>query len=427
MRLIQVAAKYMETGPDGQWRVSRYVPPRLQAILQRKVLRLSLKTRDEAQALRLRDAALAQIQARLDRAETQLAQDPTTVHDAEALAKMLVIERQKVACLEQELASRKSSIEWGAAEIARRVPDHPVLAVPAATMPTFKEVMERFIDTRSKSGAWKNPTEAAQEWRDIPTRHAASIMDMPVDEITTRHIQALMDKHPPTKLRPRIEMVLQHAKAHGWRSGDNPAAAENLSINNGKKLVEHHAALPWQDVRSFVTQLQAKTDSVVAQALQLVILTACRSREVTDARWDEFDLTTATWTIPAERMKTGREHVVPLSDAAVVLLRDRKAAELPRHGGFVFPSATTKSGRYAGLGHASMDSLLKRMGVDDATVHGFRSSFRDWCADHGHDGQTAEFALGHVKKGVEGAYFRSTMVEKRRELMALWAKHCTSG
>jgi integrase len=219
-------------------------------------------------------------------------------------------------------------------------------------------------------------------------------------------------------VRPRIENILRYAKAMRWRSGDNPAALENLVVHAPRAKVNHHTAMPWQEVPAFMATLAGR-ESVACDALRFLILTACRNAEVGHAKWCEIDFDTATWTIPETRAKTGRQHVVPLSDAAITVLKARKAQELPRHGGFVFPS---RNGN-AGLAHAATNALLERLDCK-AAPHGFRSSFRDWCAEHHKPHDVAEFCLAHVKGGTEGAYFRTTMVEARRVLMREWAEFC---
>ena len=185
-----------------------------------------------------------------------------------------------------------------------------------------------------------------------------------------------------------------------------------------KQLVKHHTSLPFEDVPAFLADLQGR-ESLAARALELCILTATRTAEVTGARWFEFDLTNGTWTIPAERMKAGREHVVPLSEPALAIMK-----ALPRYEGipFIFPGLTGQKH----LSNMSMEMLSRRMRREKATVHGFRSTFRDWAAETTQfPAEVAEMALAHIiASKVERAYRRGDLLDKRTMLMSAWAKFC---
>jgi len=185
--------------------------------------------------------------------------------------------------------------------------------------------------------------------------------------------------------------------------------------------VEHHAALPWREISGFVAKLRLM-DGLAAQALLLTILTAARSGEVLEARWSEIDLSEAVWTIPGNRMKAGREHRVPLSDPALTVLQGLLPLRDDASGDWLFPGART--GRP--LSNMAMEMLLRRMGRDDLTVHGFRSSFRDWAGETtGYAREVAEAALAHtLGDKIEAAYRRGDLFEKRRRLMDDWATFC---
>jgi integrase len=245
--------------------------------------------------------------------------------------------------------------------------------------------------------------------------------DLPVDEIDTPHVvkvlEAIWKDKPETasRVRGRIERVLGWAQVRGFRSGDNPARwrghLQELFPSKGKiQKTKHHPAMPFTEVPAFMVELRAN-NSLTAPALEYCILTATRSGEVLHAKWDEIDLVTKTWAIPASRMKAGKEHRVPLSARVLEIL-----ARLPREGERVFP-----------LTHTSMLELLRRMG-HNVTVHGFRSSFRDWAAERtSYPNHVAEAALAHaVADKVERAYRRTDLFEKRRRLMMSWAEFCAS-
>ena len=221
--------------------------------------------------------------------------------------------------------------------------------------------------------------------------------------------------------------MLDYAKARGWRGGENPARwrghLDNLLPARGKiARVEHHPALPWRDIGAFMAVLEQQ-EGIAALALRFAVLTAARTGEAIGATWGEIDMGNALWTVPADRMKAVREHRVPLSGAALATLRD--AARLrsdAREIAPVFP------GRKAGtpLSNMAMLALLRRVGRGDLTTHGFRSTFRDWCAEAtNYPREVAEAALAHtLGDKVEAAYRRGDLMEKRRRLMADWAESC---
>jgi integrase len=229
------------------------------------------------------------------------------------------------------------------------------------------------------------------------------------------------------RVRGRIESILDWATAREYRQGENPARwrghLDKLLPARGKvRKVEHHAALPYGELAGFLVALREQ-EGIAARALEFTILTAARTGETIFARWTELNLLDKTWTIPAGRMKAGREHRVPLSARALAILEDMQQH---RHGddAFVFPGG--KPGK--SLSNMAYLMLLRRMGRHELTAHGFRSSFRDWAAERTNfPAEVAEMALAHaVESKVEAAYRRGDLFEKRRRLMQHWASFCTS-
>jgi integrase len=254
---------------------------------------------------------------------------------------------------------------------------------------------------------------------------------LPVAEVETAHVAAalrpLWHEKPETasRLRGRIEAVLDFAAVHGWREGANPARwrghLDKLFPGRGKvRPVEHHAALPWPEVGGFMAALRGR-EGVAARALEFAVLTAARSGEVLGARWPEMDLDAGVWTVPKERMKAGKEHRVALSPAAVALLRGL----LPLRAG---ADALVFLGQQKGrpLSAMAMAKVLRRIGRSELTVHGFRSTFRDWAGETtAHPREVVEAALAHrLGNKVEQAYARGDLFTKRRRLMEDWAEFC---
>jgi integrase len=260
--------------------------------------------------------------------------------------------------------------------------------------------------------------------------YAAPLRPMLVNEIATDDVLSVLkpvwNNKPETasRLRGRIERVLDAAKAQGLRSGENPARwrghLNQLLPKRPWLTRSHHAAMSYGDVPSFVCNLQSYP-GITAPALEFIILTAVRAGEALGAHWEEFDLERAVWTVPALRTKIGRDHRVPLSRP---VLRIIKAMQEVRSGDFVFPGR--KLGKHLTVRRPL--ALLRQMNVEDATVHGFRSSFRDWVAECTHySNEVAEMALAHaVEDKTEAAYRRGDLFEKRRKLMDAWASYCTT-
>lgn len=295
---------------------------------------------------------------------------------------------------------------------------------------TFREVAALYIE--ACEAGWDNAKHRAQWSATLKTYAFPHMGDLPVGEVQTVHVMAALGPiwrtktETATRLRGRIESVLDYAKVLGWRTGENPALwrghiAKLLPKPSKVRMVENHAALPWRDMGSFMAELRAR-GGLPARALELTILTAARSGEVLGARWSEFDLPEAVWKIPVERMKARREHRVPLSEAALAVLNKLLPMRDTLAGDWVLPGA--REGRP--LSNMAMEMLLRRMGRDDITVHGFRSAFRTWTAEAtGYASEVAEAALAHVKGDrVEAAYQRGDFFEKRGRLMADRAAFC---
>jgi integrase len=296
---------------------------------------------------------------------------------------------------------------------------------------TFREAAARYISGHAAS--WNN-SKHARQWTSTVEIYANPIMgDIPVSEIGTAHVLAVIEPIWTTKsetasrVRGRIETILNFAKTHGWRTGENPATWKghlSLALPTRSKIakVKHHAALPWREVGDFIGGLKLQK-GIGAFALRFAILTAARSGEVRGAVWQEIDLKAATWTIPAERMKAEREHRVPLSEPALEILSEMAALRTNTH-----PTALIFPGQSEGrpLSDMSLTAVLRRMGRSDLTVHGFRSTFKDWASEMtAYPAELSEMALAHtIGSKVEAAYRRGDLFEKRRRLMADWAAYC---
>ena len=296
---------------------------------------------------------------------------------------------------------------------------------------TFQQCADAYIDLH-KAG-WRNPKHVDQ-WRNTLATYAGPVIgNMPVDDVDTPHVLQILQPIWITKsetagrVRGRIEAVLNWATVQKLRTGPNPAIWRGhlsmaLPARGKVRRVTHHSAMPYKEVPACVEELR-KRDTISVRALEFTILTAARTGEVIGARWKEFDLESRIWTIPASRMKAGRQHRVALSRAAVELLDSLIRIE---GNPYVFPGERHGS-------HISNMSMLKYLkqdlGYSTLTVHGFRSSFRDWVAEcTSFPGALAEAALAHaLSNAVEAAYQRGDMLERRRELMGAWAAYCGGG
>jgi integrase len=291
-------------------------------------------------------------------------------------------------------------------------------------VPTFGEVADELI--ASKTQAARGRATQARLKRALQV-YAADLRPLRVDAVDTAAVldvlKPIWTSKPETaqKTRGLIEAVLNAARAKGYRAGENPAAWRGHldHLLSRPRLGGRHASLPYENVPEFIRELRGR-EAVAALALEFIVLTAARSNEGLGASWDEIDLSARIWTIPALRMKNGREHRVPLSWRTLEILETAKAL---RRGAYVFPSPAAD----APMTGAALDRLRKRMKLQGATTHGFRSSFRDWCGDEtSYPRELAEEALAHtIGNSTERAYRRSDALERRRELMDAWADYCS--
>jgi len=315
----------------------------------------------------------------------------------------------------------------GVDPIAERQSAREALKTSRARALTFDDALDRYLAGRANE--FRNPKHRKQ-WRTSVETYASPVLgSLRVEQIELAHVLQVLQPiwHEKTetanRVRGRIERVLDFATVSGFRSGENPARwkgrLDAVLPSPGKlKRVQHHRAIPWKDLPGFMVELR-KREGLAARALEFAILTGTRSGEVRGATWGEIDLKEQLWTIPAKRMKGGREHVVPLSKPAVDLLKALPRFEDVEH---VFPS--TKGGA---LSDMALSALMRRMSVN-ATPHGFRSTFRDWVSETtAYPHEVAEMALAHViPSPVERAYRRGALLTKRTRLMAEWAKFCTN-
>lgn len=327
--------------------------------------------------------------------------------------------RQKAADLRRmradgldPLAAKRASEDKRRAEAAKTV--------------TFRACAAAYVDAH-KAG-WRNAKHAAQWTSTLEAYAYPTFGNLPVGEVDTGLVmQALgpiwsVKPETATRVRGRIESVLDWATTSGHRQGENPARwkghlANLLPKRSKVRRVEHHAALPFEDVPLFIKSVREQP-GIAAKLMVFTILTAARTGEALGARWSEIDMSAGIWIVPAERMKAGAEHRVPLSSAALAILAEMRGLD----DAFVFPGGR----RGKPLSNMAMLVMLRRMKRTDLTVHGFRSSFRDWASETTHfPSEVVEMALAHtIESKVEAAYRRGDLFSKRRELMDAWAQHC---
>jgi integrase len=313
----------------------------------------------------------------------------------------------------------------------------------AARAITFAACAETYI--RAHKAAWRSP-KSLSAWEHTLQDFAFPLIGgLPIGSIDTDLVSRVLEQpmgdegtlwltRPETasRLRGRIEVILDWAAARGFRAGENPARWRGhldklLPRKTKVRRVEHHAALPYREIGAFMADLR-RQEGIGARALEFAILTAARTGEVIGARWDELDLAERLWAVPAARMKAGKEHRCPLSDAAIAIVADMRKVNQSDPGslsgtGFVFPGGRASQP----MSNMAMAMTLRRMRRGELTVHGFRSSFRDWAAEcTGFPAEVAEMALAHaVGDKVEAAYRRGDLFQKRRQLMDAWARFCT--
>jgi integrase len=290
---------------------------------------------------------------------------------------------------------------------------------------TFDVCAEAYIEAHKAS--WKNGKHAEQ-WHGSLRNYASPVFgSSPVQAIDLALVMKALEPVWQTKsetasrLRGRIEAVLDWARVHGYRKGENPARwrghLDKLLPARAKiQKVVHHPALPYSEIADFMVSLRSQ-EGIAARALEFLILTAARTGEIIGARWDEVDLKEKIWTVPGLRMKAGREHRVPLSGPALATVKNMNEI---RESDFVFPGG--RKGKP--LSNMAMLALLKRIGRNDLTTHGFRSTFRDWAAERTNfPREVVEMALAHtIENKVEAAYRRGDLFQKRRQLMEAWAR-----
>jgi integrase len=322
----------------------------------------------------------------------------------------------------ERAAEYRSLLATGRSPLAERERRRAAARAEQQASKTFDECAEAYI--ASHRDGWRNAKHAAQ-WRGTLRVHASPVIGkLAVDRVELQHVLQILEPiwrvrtETASRVRGRIESVLDWATVRGYRRGDNPARWRGhldqlLPMPSKVKKVEHHAALPHAELPLFMRQL-ARQQGTAARALAFLILTAARSGEVRGATRSEIDMAARVWTVPATRMKAGREHRVPLSATAWALLPDPLPAEA---GALLFPAP-----RGGPLSDMALTALMRRMKAA-AVPHGFRSTFRDWCAEcTDFPREVAEMALAHaIGDKVEAAYRRGDLFDKRRKLMEMWA------
>lgn len=320
----------------------------------------------------------------------------------------------------------RKQLQEGIDPIEHRRAQRQAAQLLAARAMTFDQCAAAYID--SHRAGWKNAKHADQ-WESTLKAYASPIFgSLPVADIDTALVMKCIEPlwkdktETASRLRGRIESILDWATVRGYRQGENPARWRGhleslLPARKKAQQVEHHAALPYAELPTFMQSLRKQT-GVAALAFEFCILTATRTSETMGARWEEFDLDARLWTIPAARMKANREHRVPLSDRCLQILAQMQAFA----SDWVFPGA--RAGKP--LSNMAFLMCLRRMDRPDLTAHGFRSTFRDWCAEStNYAHEVAEMALAHtVSDAVEAAYRRGDLLQKRYQLMADWAARC---
>ena len=307
----------------------------------------------------------------------------------------------------------------------------------AARALTFKQVATAYI--AHHSAGWKNPKSESQ-WSGslssyvyplIGERAVGSVDTAAVLEVLLQPVgkddQAFWTTLTETasRIRGRIELVLDYATTHGYREqGANPARwkghlSNTLPAKTKVHTVQHHAAISLDDLPRFLSDLHARSGHA-ARAMELVIYTAARTAEALKATWAEFDLDKAVWTLPPARMKAGREHVVPLSSQSIAMLRELKLSVAENKSDFVFPGP----GGVKPISHVSLQHLIGRMKREGVTAHGMRAAFRTWAALNGLARDLAELSLAHAQPGLEAAYQRDKLVELRRDALQRWCDFC---
>ena len=301
----------------------------------------------------------------------------------------------------------------------------PLAEKRKAKIPTFREAAMKTYEALKPR--WRSGKHT-KNWLQIMEKYAIPIIgSVHIDKLgredVLKILTPLWTKRPETarRLRQKMRTTFKWAQAHGFTENNPAGEMIDGALPKQRAVKEHFRALPYQDVAGALEAIERSGITTAKLALRFLVLTAARSGEVRAATWDQIDLENKTWTVPAEKMKTNREHRVPLSDSALAVLE--QARRLADGSGLVFPSSMRPGKQMSNM---TLTKVLRDNGLADrTTTHGFRSSFRDWCADTGRPREIAEAALAHVVPGVEGAYFRSDLFERRRLLMEQWAAYLT--
>lgn len=340
-----------------------------------------------------------------------------------------------LATAREKAAQLRKEIIGGVDPVAEKREREAAVRVTKAKTKTFKECAEAFLEAQKPKWKNANAKHVAQWSSTLATYAYPKIGALPVDKVDTGLILEVLQQpteggaslweaktETASRLRGRVEKVLAWATFRGYRHGDNPARwrghlDNELPARGDVRKVKHHAALPYAEIGEFMVDLR-KREGLSARALEFAILTAARSNEVRMATWDEIDLDRRLWTIPKERMKAKKEHAVPLSDAAVALLK-----ALPRIENVPLLFSAPKGGAFS---DAVFRALFERMDREGLTQHGFRSTFREWAGETtAYPREVIEHALAHqLADKAEAAYQRGTLMPKRARLMADWAKFC---
>ena len=335
-----------------------------------------------------------------------------------------------------DAAAKRRQIQQGVDPIEARKRDKAVAALDVTKAITFKDCAEAYIAAHREG--WRNEKHAAQ-WtatleayaypklgklpvRDVDVGHVLKVLEQKCDDLKSKPTLWSGKTQTASRVRGRIEVILDWAKVRKYRDGENPARwrgnlEHSLPARTKVQKVIHYAALPYAEIGSFITKLRIQRNTA-AIALELLILTGTRTSEVLGTRWDEIDQDKALWVIPANRIKAGKEHRIPLSTPALAIIKQLAKS---KESEFVFPGKKGKT-----LTINVMMDVLKRMERNDITVHGFRSTFRDWAAEStNYPRDVAEMALAHtIGDKVEAAYRRGDLMEKRKRMMDDWAKFC---
>ena len=333
---------------------------------------------------------------------------------------VVLLDEARAVAIENRRKIRRGEDPWADRHRAKVTLAAAKAEAKERAAPTFEQALDAVIAIQRPS--WRSP-KSEKQWRSSLTAYAGPLLRMRVSKIEAGHVLPLLEpiwttkRETATRVKQRISAVLQWAVAQGHRS-DNPVGALAAVLPRKRPAKVHRQALPHAQVAAAVESVRNSNAHLATKlAFELLVLTAARSREVREAQWPEVDLDAQLWTIPADRMKAARPHVVPLSPPALCVLA--RAADEYGRAGLIFPSLTGRA-----LSDNTLSKLLRDRSIE-AVPHGFRSSFRDWCAEQDCPRDIAEAALAHtVRDAVEAAYHRTKYLEQRRAWMNRWAAYC---